>query len=127
MDEQSSLLTTMITPYGRYRWARLPFGLNVSSEIFQRKLNEALEGLDGTFTIANDIIIAGQGETEEKALQDNKSKRQKVIDRCEERNVILNADKMVVGLKEIAFHGHAITSEGIKADPKKIHAILEMT
>ena len=68
LDEQSSLLTTMITPYGRYRWARLPFGLNVSSEIFQRKLNEALEGLDGTFTIANDIIIAGQGETEEKSL-----------------------------------------------------------
>ena len=106
LDEQSSLLTTMITPYGRYRWARLPFGLNVSSEIFQRKLNEALEGLDGTCTIANDIIIAGQGETEKKALQDNKSKRQKVIDRCEERNVILNADKIVVGLKEIAFHGH---------------------
>ena len=34
LDEQSSILTTMITPYGRYRWAMLPFGMKVSSEIF---------------------------------------------------------------------------------------------
>lgn len=53
LDEQSSLLTTMITPCGRYRWARLPFGLSGSREIFQRKLNETLEGLEGTFTIAD--------------------------------------------------------------------------
>ena len=42
LDKPSSDLTTMITPFGRYRWNRLPFGLKVSSEIFQRKLNEAL-------------------------------------------------------------------------------------
>ena len=44
LDEESSKLTTMITPFGRYRWKRLPFGLKVSSEIFQRKLDEALGG-----------------------------------------------------------------------------------
>ena len=55
----------MITPYGRCRWARLPLVFNLSNEIFQRKLNEALERLDGTFTLPDDIIIAGQGETEE--------------------------------------------------------------
>jgi hypothetical protein len=42
----------MITLFGRYRWARLPFGLKVSSEIFQRKLTEAVGDLNGTFTIA---------------------------------------------------------------------------
>ena len=35
LDKESSLLTIMITPFGRYSWARLPFGLKVSSEIFQ--------------------------------------------------------------------------------------------
>ena len=35
LDSQSSLLTTMITPFGRYRWTRLPFGLKVSSDIFK--------------------------------------------------------------------------------------------
>ena len=34
LDHPSSLLTTFATPFGRYRWCRLPFGLTVSSEIF---------------------------------------------------------------------------------------------
>ena len=38
LDEESSPLTTLYTPYGRYRWVRMPFGCNVSSEIFQNKL-----------------------------------------------------------------------------------------
>ena len=114
----------MITPYGRCRWARLPLVFNLSNEIFQRKLNEALERLDGTFTLADDIIIAGQGETEEEAFDDNKSKIQKVTDRCKERNVMLNADKIVVGLKVISFHGYTINSVGIIAAVSYTHLTL---
>ena len=46
LDHESSLLTTIITPLGRYRWNRLPFGMNVIAEIFQRKLNQTLEGIE---------------------------------------------------------------------------------
>ena len=46
-DEASSLLTTSTTPYGSYRWLRMPFRCNVSSEIFQKKLQQAIEGLEG--------------------------------------------------------------------------------
>ena len=63
LDEQSSILTTMITPYGRYRWARLPFGLKVSSEIFQKRLNESLEGINRVICVADDIIVVGCGTT----------------------------------------------------------------
>ena len=38
LDEQSSNLTCFQSPYGRFKWNRLPFGLSVSSEIFCRKL-----------------------------------------------------------------------------------------
>ena len=47
LDHESSLLTTFGTPFGRFRWLRLPFGLKVSSEIFQKRLHQALEGLEG--------------------------------------------------------------------------------
>ena len=40
---ESSVLTTFATPYGKYRWGRLPFGLSASSEIFQKHLNQALK------------------------------------------------------------------------------------
>ena len=42
LDDESSLLTAFATPHGRYRWLRLPFGLCVSSEIFQKHLNQEL-------------------------------------------------------------------------------------
>lgn len=41
LDDESSYMTTMITPFGRFRWSRPPFGLSVASKIFQRKLYEA--------------------------------------------------------------------------------------
>jgi hypothetical protein len=63
LDEESSLLTTMITPFGRYRWSRLPFGLSVSSEIFQKRLTEALSGLRGVICVADDIVVVGRGDT----------------------------------------------------------------
>lgn len=40
LDEDSSLLTTFWTPFGRYRWTRLPFGLSSAPEEFQRKQHE---------------------------------------------------------------------------------------
>ena len=63
LDAASSLLTTMITPYCTYRLAKLPFGLNVSNEVFQKKLNESLEGVTGVICVADDIIVTGCGAT----------------------------------------------------------------
>ena len=78
LDEESSKLTTFQTYYGRYRWKRLPFGLSVSSEIFQRKLTEALVGLSGIICIADDIIIHGKSESE------HDLNMKKFIERCVE-------------------------------------------
>ena len=42
LDDESSKLTTFSTPFGRYRWLRMPFGCNVSSEMFQPHCNNHL-------------------------------------------------------------------------------------
>lgn len=97
LDTQSNEYCTMITSFGRYRWA----GLQVSSETFQRKLNEALEGLDGIFPVADDIIIAGQGENNVEAREDNHKKIEVLEQCCKERNIVLNDEKNVTGLEEI--------------------------
>ena len=93
LDEESSKLTTMITPFGHYRWKRLPFGLKVSSEIFQRKLDEALGGLEGVFSVVDDVVIAGCGQTVEEAQSDNQRKLTETLKRCSEKNITLNEDK----------------------------------
>ena len=126
LDEPSSKLTTMITPFGRYMWKRLPFGLKVSSEIFQRKIDEALGNLKGVFNIVDDIIVVGCGSTDAEAVDDNKINLSATLERCSERNIILNEEKQQTGLKEIVFHGHKITSEGVKVDETKVEAIHNM-
>ena len=61
----------MSTPFGRYRWKRLPSGLKVSSEIFQRKLDKAFRGRKGVFSVVDDVVVAGCGQTKEEAQIDN--------------------------------------------------------
>ena len=60
LDEDSSNMTTFVTPFGRYKWMRLPSGLNVSSEIFQKRPNTALERLEGVMCVAYDMIVYAQ-------------------------------------------------------------------
>ena len=62
---------TAMTDHGRYRWTRLPFGLSASSEIFQKRLHQALEGLLGVACIADDILVYGAGDTLEEATLDH--------------------------------------------------------
>ena len=60
LDKQSSYLTTFNTPIGRYRWLRLPYGIKCSSEIYQRIMEQMIEGINGAFVIIDDILIAGK-------------------------------------------------------------------
>ena len=120
LDEPSSYLTTFATPWGRYRWKRLPFGLKVSSEIFQKSLHQALDGLDGVRCVADDIIIWAGDEIE------HDSRLRKLLQRCKDVGIVLNKDKCRFLMKEIAFLGHIVTSSGLKPDPSKIEAIVNM-
>lgn len=120
LDEESSYLTTFITPFGRYRWIRLPFGTKVSSEIFQRKLMESLEGLEGVACIADDILVYGISD------EDHGVKLKNLLQRCQQKHIKLNKEKSVFQTNEVEFMGHRISSEGLKPDEKKVEAILKM-
>ena len=63
-DEGSSLLCTINTLFGRYRFKGLPFGVSVSHDIFQRKLDEVYKDIPNVTVIADDIIIAGSTQQE---------------------------------------------------------------
>ena len=71
LDNDSSRLTTFNSPFGRFRWLRLALGPCTAPEEFQRRLNHALEGLKGVRTIHNDILVFGEGYTEDEALEDH--------------------------------------------------------
>ena len=47
LDKKSSYLTTFNSPFGRYRFNRLPVGLKMSQDIFQTKIDQTFEGCEG--------------------------------------------------------------------------------
>ena len=57
-----SLLTMFNTPWGKYRWLRLPFGLKIASDVFQERLDRVLRLLEGVHGIADDILTYGETE-----------------------------------------------------------------
>ena len=117
LDETSSMLTTFQTDFGRYRWLRLPFGLNVSSEIFQKRILECFIGLPGIVCIADDVVIHG------KTIEEHDRNLELFLSRCREKNVMLNKDKLVLRTDSIKFMGHIVTKDGLKSDPEKMQAI----
>ena len=126
LDDESSKLTTFDTPFGRYRWKRLPFGISVASEIFQKRLNQALDRLDGLLTIHDDMVVYGVSDTEEEPMADHNKKLEQFLQRCRQKGVKLNEKKLKVMCKEIPYIEHLDTAGGLKPDPDKVVAVRNM-
>ena len=126
LDEASSLMTTMHTSFGRYRWLQMPFGVNSAPEEFQMRIAAALDGIDGIISIADDILIYGDGETDEEATISHDQRLTTLLDRCAQRSLKLNPRKFRFRQKEVKFMGHIFTPSGITIDPERVNAISEM-
>lgn len=126
LDDESSYMTTFDTPFGRYRWLRLPFGTSVSSEMFQRRLYQAIGDLRGILNIADDVLLYGVGKTKEEAMRDHDEKLVAFLQRCQAVGIRLNPKKMRLRLSQVGFMGHLVTDKGVLPDPDKVTAIRMM-
>ena len=120
LSQRSRPLTTFITPWGRYCFNVLPFGISSGSEKFQKCMNQILQGLEGVECNIDDVLIYIRTQEE----HDQRLKA--VLSRLNNANVTLNNDKCVVNVQSVAFLGQIVGSDGIKPDPEKIDAILNM-
>ena len=64
LDTESLLLYAFNTPFGQYRFTRMPFGLKSASEVFQKKNEAVFEGISGVHIVTDDIIITAATEEE---------------------------------------------------------------
>ena len=117
LDTRSSYLTTFNTPFGRYRWMRMPFGITSAPEVWQQRMQEITEGLKGVEVIAADFLIIGRGETQEAAMTDHDQNLRKFLNRARERNLKLSLEKARLRLTEVTYVGHRITAEGLLQTP----------
>ena len=126
LEEESSFLTTFNTPFGRYRWKRMPFGICSAPEVFQRRISQLIEGLQGVEVVADDFVVVGFGDTLEEAIPDHDRNLDAFLRRCLDRGVKLNSSKVQLRKHEVPFIGHVATNKGLRADPTKIQAITQM-
>lgn len=113
LAESSRLLTTFITPYGRYCFNVLPFGISSAPEYFQKQMNRVLCGLDGVLCLIDDVLVYGNNEGK------HKTRLEAVLRRIQNEGVTLNKEKSEVGKRELKFLSFVIDGDGIRADPDK--------
>lgn len=82
LDKESSLLTTFDKPFGRFRWLRMPFEISTTPEEYQRRQGQAVEGLPGVLSVADDILVYGEGDTEEDTILDHDQKLTALMKKC---------------------------------------------
>jgi hypothetical protein len=120
LAEESRSLTTFLTPFGRYRFTRLPFGICSAPEHFQRRLCEILNGVEGCVNMMDDILVYGR------SLEEHDKRLNNVLTRLRENNITLNKGKCEFRKNSVIFLGHQISSEGIMPDENKVRAVLDM-
>ena len=121
LDEKSRELTTYITPEGCYMFKRFPMGVKSAQNEFQRAMFETFGDIKNVRSVSDDTVIAGfeeDGSDHDKALKEP-------LEKARSKNCKFNRDKLVVRAQEISFFGHIIR-DGVKPDPKKIEAIVQM-
>ena len=111
------------TPWGRYCFLKLPFGL-CESQYFQFYMDLNFRAINnGTHIIADDVLIVGDTSN---SSQGHDHHLLQVLNKCREVGLKLNPDKCIFKSMQVLFFGHLVTSTGLKPDPKKIKAIAGM-
>lgn len=120
LDEESSNLTTFMTPFGRFKFNRVPFGLSCAPEMFQGKMIRLFGDLKGVMVYFDDIVVYADDETEHDRIM------KEVIDRARENNIKFNKDKIQYRQGRVKFMGYILSQGTVKPDAKYGDAILGM-
>ncbi|MGH0157174.1 UNVERIFIED_CONTAM: hypothetical protein FKN15_033151 [Acipenser sinensis] len=119
MEEDSKVFLTINTHKGLYRYNRLVFGVTSAPAIWQRAMDQVLQGVPGTQCYLDDIIVTGA--TDEEHLENLK----KVLQRLEHYGLRAKREKCEFFKLSVTYCGHTIDGQGLHKCADKIQAVLE--
>jgi hypothetical protein len=112
--------TAVITPFGLWEFLKMPFGLKNAGQAFQRLMDGILMGIDFVFIYLDDLLVASVNEA------DHLKHLAMVFNLLAENGLILNREKCVLGVSELNFLGHKVSTSGIEPLPDKVEAIFDL-
>ena len=118
LHPDSRKLCTIVLPWGKYEYVKLPMGLCNSPDIFQERMNDLFDGLAYVRAYIDDLLIMTNGTWE-----DHLEKVGIALRRLQKAGLKVNAEKSFFGHSELEYLGYWVTRNGIMPLPKKVDAI----
>ena len=121
LDPDAQKICTIIFPWGKYSYQRLPMGIAGSPDIFQAKMSELMISLEYVRAYIDDILCITN-----ESFEDHLEKLSEVLKRLQGAGLKVNARKSYFCAEETEYLGYVLTRDGIKPQRKKIEAILAL-
>ena len=119
LDQESQKYLVINTHKGLYAYKRLPFGVASALAIFQRIMDNLLQGLSGVCTYLDDILVTG------KTHDEHINNLNAVLTRLRKAGMRVKKEKCQFSLANIEYLGHVISSKGLEPTTSKVIAIVE--
>ena len=117
LDEESRKFTTINTHKGLFQYNRLPFGVSTAPGIFQRIMENLLQGIPNVIVRMDDILISGKDDDH------HMPNLEAVLKKLSEAGLRLRKEKCFFMVPEVTYCGYVINGHGIKPVEAKVDAI----
>jgi hypothetical protein len=108
LDPNAATLCTLILPWGKYKYLRLPMGIKNSPDIFQQKISDLMEGLEDFIrAYLDDTLIITKG-----SYKDHIQKVAEVLKRLQAAGLQVNLPKSKIAVQELEYLGYWLTPQG---------------
>jgi len=118
LTPNASRLCTIVLPWGKYEYLRLPMGLCNSPDIFQEKMSDLMVGLEFARAYIDDLLIVSKGN-----FETHLDHLEQVLTRLAEAGLKVNATKSSFCCNELEYLGYLINNKGVRPTMKKVEAI----
>ena len=117
LDQESKLLTAMLTPFSIYVYNVLAMGLSNVTDLFETCIHEVLQGLNGCTNIADDVLVYGS------TYDEFKNNVLIFLDCCIQEDMHLNPNKVKIDCREVPFFSNILSKDGLGPDTRKVELI----
>lgn len=121
LDADAQKLCTIVFPWGKYKYKRLPMGIKIAPDVFQNVMSKLVQDMEYVKTYLDDLLILTNS-----SFKDHLLKLEMVLARLSTAGMRVNISKSKFFAEQIEYLGYWITRQGIQPMRNKVEAILNI-